>query len=64
MTTTAMKKYTAFQTKAGQKQPGSSIRERFPNYLRSYGAQSVYGVLAFHRSTDAYRNYSILNSGR
>lgn len=64
MATAAITNKAVFQQKAGQKQQNSSIKERFPNYLRAYGAQTVYGLLALNRNTDAYRNYSILNGGR
>ncbi|MDE7313800.1 MAG: hypothetical protein K2N87_19615 [Eubacterium sp.] len=62
MATAAITNKTVFQAKAEQK--NSSIKERFPNYLRAYGAQTVYGLLALNRNTDAYRNFSILNGGR
>ena len=56
---TAMTNHTGYKTNDSQQTGG--IKERFPNYLRAYGAQPV---LAVNRSADMYRNFSVLNSGR
>ncbi len=58
----AMTNHTGYKTNDSQQTGG--IKERFPNYLRAYGAQPVCGVLAVNRSADMYRNFSVLNSGR